>query len=147
KRQVVGFGGMWFGGPHEVVQGDVEQTRAQNDGLIAVASTYPKMLPIATVHPYDGQAALDELKRVAGRGVKVLKLHPHTQKFDVADPRVLELVQQAGALGVVVLMTTPTSSPATANTCSIWRSAHKSASTNGEGGGLLCSGCEGDSER
>jgi len=104
KRQVVGFGGMWFGGPHQALQGDVEHTRAQNDALIALASTYPKMLPIATVHPYDGQAALDELKRVAGRGVKVLKLHPHTQKFDVADPRVLELVQQAGALGIVVLM-------------------------------------------
>src|SRR5262245_49913278 len=104
KRQVTAFGGMWFGGPHQALQGDVEQTRAQNDALIALASTHPKMLPIATVHPYDGQAALEELKRVAGRGVKVLKLHPHTQKFDVADPRVLELVQQAGALGVVVLI-------------------------------------------
>jgi hypothetical protein len=28
--------------------------------LIALSSKYPKMLPIATVHPYDGQAALDE---------------------------------------------------------------------------------------
>jgi uncharacterized protein len=104
KRQVTAFGGMWFGGPHQALQGDVEHTRAQNDAMIALASKYPKMLPIATVHPYDGQAALDELKRVAGRGVKVLKLHAHTQKFDVADPRVLTLVQQAGALGVVVLM-------------------------------------------
>ena len=56
------------------------------------------------VHPYDGQAALNELRKVAGRGVKVLKLHAHTQKFDVEDPRVLKLVQQAGALEVVVLM-------------------------------------------
>jgi uncharacterized protein len=104
KRQVTAFGGMWFGGPRQALQGDVEHTRAQNDALIALASKHPKMLPIATVHPYDGQAALDELRRVAGRGVKVLKLHAHTQKFDVADPRVLELVQQAGALGVVVLM-------------------------------------------
>ena len=103
-RQVTAFGGMWFGGPHQALQGDVEHTRAQNDALIALASQHPKLLPIATVHPYDGQAALDELKRVAGRGVKVLKLHPHTQKFDVADPRVLTLVQEAGTLGVVVLM-------------------------------------------
>jgi len=102
-RQVTAFGGMWFGGAHQALQGD-SHVRAQNDALIALASKYPKMLPIATVHPYDGQAALDELRRVAGRGVKVLKLHPHTQKFDVADPRVLKLVQQAGALGVVVLM-------------------------------------------
>jgi len=104
KRQVTAFGGMWFGGPRQALQGDKEHTRAQNDALIALASKHPKMVPIATVHPYDGQAALDELRRVAGRGVKVLKLHAHTQKFDVEDPRVLKLVQQAGALGVVVLM-------------------------------------------
>jgi uncharacterized protein len=104
KRQVTAFGGMWFGGPHQALQGHVEHTRAQNDALIALASKNPKMLPIATVHPYDGQAALNELKRVAGRGVRVLKLHPHTQQFDVADPRVLKLVYQAGTLGVVVLM-------------------------------------------
>ena len=104
KRQVTAFGGMWFGGPRQARQGDIEHTRAQNDALIALASKHPKMLPIATVHPYDGQAALDELGRAAGRGVKVLKLHPHTQKFDVADPRVLKLVHEAGALGVVVLM-------------------------------------------
>jgi predicted TIM-barrel fold metal-dependent hydrolase len=104
KRQVTAFGGMWFGGPRQALLGDVENTRAQNDALIALASKHPKMLPIATVHPYDGQAAVGELRRVAGRGVRVLKLHAHTQKFDVADPRVLELVQQAGALGIVVLM-------------------------------------------
>jgi predicted TIM-barrel fold metal-dependent hydrolase len=104
KRQVTAFGGMWFGGPHQAPQGEAGHTRAQNDALIALALKHPKMLPIATVHPYDGQAALDELRRVAGRGVKILKLHAHTQKFDVTDPRVLQLVQQAGALGVVVLM-------------------------------------------
>jgi hypothetical protein len=104
KRQVSAFGGMWFGGPRQALQGDVEHTRAQNDALIELASKHPKMLPIATVHPYDGQAALDELERVAGRGVKALKLHAHTQKFDVADPRLVNLVRQAGELGVVVLM-------------------------------------------
>ena len=104
KREVGGFGGMWFGGYHQALQGDVEQTRTRNDALIALAAKHPKMLPIVTVHPYDGQAALDELKRVADRGVKVVKLHPHTQKFDVSDPRVLALVREAGALGVIVLM-------------------------------------------
>jgi predicted TIM-barrel fold metal-dependent hydrolase len=101
---VAGFGAMWFGGPHQALQGDVGNTRARNDALIALAAKHPKLLPIATVHPYDGQAALDELKRIAGRGIRVLKLHAHTQKFDVADPRVLALVREAGALGVVVLM-------------------------------------------
>jgi predicted TIM-barrel fold metal-dependent hydrolase len=104
KVQLAGFGAMWFGGPNQALQGEVEDTRARNDGLIALAAKHPKMLPIATVHPYDGQAAINELKRVAGRGIRVLKLHAHTQKFDVADPRVLALVREAGALGVVVLM-------------------------------------------
>jgi hypothetical protein len=104
QRKVSGFGAMWFGGPNQALQGDVDGIRANNDQLMALASKNPKLLPIATVHPYDGQAALAELQRVASRGVKVLKIHPHTQRFDAADPRVLTLVQRAGELGVVVLM-------------------------------------------
>ncbi len=77
--------------------------RANNDGLIALASKNPKLMPIATVHPYDGAAAIAELERVAARGVKVLKLHPHTQKFDAADPRVRRLTERAGQLGMIVL--------------------------------------------
>jgi uncharacterized protein len=99
-----GLGAMWFGGPHQALQGELAKIRAGNDSVIALAAKHPQVLPIATVHPYDGQAALDELARVAGRGVKVLKLHAHTQKFDAADPRVLALVKKAGALGVAVLM-------------------------------------------
>jgi predicted TIM-barrel fold metal-dependent hydrolase len=104
KRPLAGFGGMWFGGPHQALAGDVEGTRSRNDALIALAAAHPKLVPIATVHPYDGQAALDELARVAGKGVRILKIHPHTQKFEVTDPRVLALVERAGALGVTVLM-------------------------------------------
>jgi predicted TIM-barrel fold metal-dependent hydrolase len=102
--QVAGYGAMWFGGPNQALQGDPQAVRANNDALIALAARHPRMLPIATVHPYDGQAALDELQRVAGLGVKVLKIHPHTQKFDAADSRVLTLVKRAGDLGLVVLM-------------------------------------------
>lgn len=103
KLDLVGFAGMWFGGPNQALQGDPEAIHRANDAHLAVAAKHPEMLPVATVHPYDGQAALDELTRVAGHGVKVLKLHPHTQKFDAADPRVLTLVRKAGELGVVVL--------------------------------------------
>jgi predicted TIM-barrel fold metal-dependent hydrolase len=102
--EMAGLGAMWFGGPHQALAGKPEDVRIRNDALIALAKKHPKVLPIATVHPYDGQAALDELARVAARGVKVLKLHAHTQKFDVADPRVLALVSKAGELGVTVLM-------------------------------------------
>ncbi len=101
---ITGFGGMWFGGPNQALAGNPDDIRARNDALIALAKKHPEMLPIATVHPYDGAAALAELERVAGLGVKQLKIHPHTQKFDPADPRVLTLVKRAGELGVVVVM-------------------------------------------
>lgn len=98
------LGAMWFGGPNQVLAGNVAAVQAGNDGVIALAAANPKVIPIATVHPYDGEAALAELQRVAARGVKVLKIHPHTQKFDAADPRVLTLVKRAGELGVIVMM-------------------------------------------
>jgi len=101
---VAGFGAMWFGGPNQALAGEIDKIRANNDALIALSEKHSGMLPIATVHPYDGQSAIAELERVASRGVKVLKIHPHTQKFDAADPRVLALVKRAGELGVVVLM-------------------------------------------
>lgn len=104
KQCISGFGAMWFGGPNMALQGDVDRIRENNDRLIALAAKHPKLLPIATVHPYDGDAALVELQRVAARGVKVLKIHPHTQRFDAADPRVLALTRRAGELGVIVLM-------------------------------------------
>ena len=104
KLTAAGFGAMWFGGPHQALQGDPAKIRADNDAGIALAKKHAAMLPIATVHPHDGQAALDEVARVAARGVKVLKIHPHTQKFDAADPRVLALVREAGNRGMVVLM-------------------------------------------
>jgi predicted TIM-barrel fold metal-dependent hydrolase len=86
------------------LQGDPAAIRANNDRLLAMASKHPGMMPIATVHPYDGDAALAELQRVASKGVKVLKIHPHTQQFDAADVRVLALARRAGELGVIVLM-------------------------------------------
>lgn len=104
KLQSDGLAAMWFGGPNQALQGQLAKTRKGNDGIIALASANPKVLPVATVHPYDGKAAIVELERVAARGVRVLKIHPHTQKFDSADPRVLALVRRAGDLGVVVLM-------------------------------------------
>lgn len=104
KANKAAFGAMWFGGPNQALAGQPARIRESNDGLLALAARTPEMVPIATVHPYDGPAAIAELERVAGRGVKVLKIHPHTQKFDVADPRVLDLVRRAGALGMFVLI-------------------------------------------
>lgn len=102
--EVANFGAMWFGGPNQALQGKPDEIRAGNDGIIALAAGHEDVLPVGTVHPYDGEAALDELERIAAEGVKVIKIHPHTQKFDVDDPRVLTLARKAGELGVVVLM-------------------------------------------
>jgi hypothetical protein len=105
QRQAVShFGAMWFGGRNHARQGEPQAIAAHNDALIALAARTPGMLPIATVHPYDGAAALGELERVAAKGVRVLKIHPHTQQFDAADPRVLTLVRRAGQLKVIVLL-------------------------------------------
>lgn len=101
---LAGFGAMWFGGPNLALAGHPDQVRAANDAHLALAKRHPEMLPIATVHPYDGEAALAEVTRVARLGFKVLKIHPHTQKFDPADPRVLAVVRRAGSAGLVVLM-------------------------------------------
>jgi len=84
-------------------RGNMAQTRRKNDELIALTKKYPEMFPIASVHPYDDQAALDEVRRLAGLGVTMIKLHPHTQKFVINDPRVATLCQLAGQLGMIVL--------------------------------------------
>jgi predicted TIM-barrel fold metal-dependent hydrolase len=102
--ELSGIGVMWFGGPHQARQGELAKIRAGNDTVIALAAAHPDVLPIATVHPYDGDAAVAELARVAAAGVKVLKIHAHTQGFDIADPRVETLVRKAGELGLTVLM-------------------------------------------
>lgn len=92
-----------FGGIHMAVRGKPEHTRAKNDDLIALSKRYP-LIPIASVHPYDGDVAFAELQRLAKLGVKAIKLHPHTQEFDAADERVLAICKRAGELGFVVLI-------------------------------------------
>jgi predicted TIM-barrel fold metal-dependent hydrolase len=99
----IGFAGMWFGGPNQALAGDPAAIRLNNDAQLALAAKHPEMIPIATVHPYDGEAALEEVGRVSRLGFKVLKLHPHTQKFDPSDPRVLAVAKRAGEGGMIVL--------------------------------------------
>lgn len=104
NQSVEAFGAMWFGGPNQALAGDPADISQRNDALIALAAKNPDMIVIATVHPYDGDAALAEVDRVAARGVRLLKIHSHTQKFDAADPRVLTLVKHAGEKGMIVVM-------------------------------------------
>jgi predicted TIM-barrel fold metal-dependent hydrolase len=82
--------------------GGPEKTRTQNDRLIAWVADDPSKFAIGSVDPADGEAALAELDRLAKLGVRWLKLHPNTQKFDVASPAVLAVVRRAGELGMPV---------------------------------------------
>ena len=43
-------------------RGKVEETRRKNDELIALTKKHSEMFAIASVHPYDDQAALDEVR-------------------------------------------------------------------------------------
>lgn len=97
------FGAMWFGGPNQAKAGYPAAIRAGNDSIIALAAKDRRVIPIGTVHPYDGEAALAEIDRIAAKGVRVLKIHAHTQQFDIADPRVLAVAKRAGERGLIVL--------------------------------------------
>src|SRR5262249_16732927 len=82
-------------------KGQLEKTRAQNDAVLDIAQRAPtRFFAIVSVHPADGDDALKELERVAKRGAKVVKLHPNTQNFDVADPEVAKVAQRCGELGL-----------------------------------------------
>jgi uncharacterized protein len=85
-------------------KGDMKKTREQNDQVVKFASEYPdKIIPIGSVHPDDGEDALKELERLARMKVKIIKLHPNVQLFDVASPNVAKLAQKAGDLGFILL--------------------------------------------
>lgn len=84
-------------------RGKPSETRQKNDAVIAAAASGTRFFPVASVHPLDGAAAIAELDRVAKLGVRIVKLHPNTQDFDVADPAVGIVADRAGKLGVILL--------------------------------------------
>jgi uncharacterized protein len=87
-----------------IARRDDPATGGTNDAVLATAAgTDGFLIPVVSVHPHDGAAALAELERVAAAGARMLKLHPNTQQFDVADDLVTAVVRRAGALGMLVL--------------------------------------------
>ncbi len=80
------------------------ETRRANDAILALPkSTGGRFFPVCSVHPDDGAAALEEIDRVAALGAKALKLHPNTQRVDVASPAVHAVVARATERGLPVL--------------------------------------------
>lgn len=85
-------------------KGQPAETRARNDAVLAVAAASGgRFYAVPSVHPLDGADAIKELDRLAGLGVRQIKLHPNTQNFDVSDLAVGALVEHAGELGLVLL--------------------------------------------
>jgi predicted TIM-barrel fold metal-dependent hydrolase len=85
-------------------RGQLEQTHEGNDVIAALVQRAPgRYFGFGSVHPDDGESALLELDRMAKVGLRGLKLHPNTQRFDVASPAVDRVVKRATALRLVIL--------------------------------------------
>jgi uncharacterized protein len=85
--------------------GNMDATRKRNDGVVAAAmADSAHFYAVGSVHPDDGDSAMVELTRLAGLGVKQIKLHPNSQEFDVADSAVARVTAKCGELGMAVLM-------------------------------------------
>src|ERR1700733_2796598 len=61
------------------------------------------LLAICSLNPFDTSAAWDEMTRLQKRGVRILKLHPNAQHFDVSSPQVAALAEKAGTLHMTLL--------------------------------------------
>ena len=83
--------------------GQLAAVTRQNDQLFELVHAHSKLFAVASVHPYDGAAAVEELARIKARGAKMLKLHYNTQKFDIAAPEVAVIVAKAAELDLPIL--------------------------------------------
>ena len=70
--------------------------REGNDCILRAAQRHPdRFVPFATVNPWYGDKALDELKRAFGEGAAGAKLHPVLQGFQITDAIVFPIVELA----------------------------------------------------
>lgn len=78
---------------------------ADNDRVYAYCARAPgRLFPAFTVNPFDGNAALDEVRRCAvERGSKILKLHPWLQGFSVSSPEMDGVAALCRDLGVAIV--------------------------------------------
>ena len=78
---------------------------ADNDRVFRYCGESPgRLFPAFTVNPYNGNAALDEIRRCAAeRGAKVLKLHPWLQGFSISSPEMDKAAELCRELGLAVI--------------------------------------------
>lgn len=85
------------------LKGNMTETRLRNDSLITLHQQNPSLIPICSVHPMDGADARAEMERVHNLGVRIIKLHPNTQRFDVGAPEVDSIAAKAAELHMILL--------------------------------------------
>ena len=81
----------------------IEETKARNDSLFLMSRRDSRFIPVCSVHPDDGEAAIEELHRIKDLGGKIIKLHPLTQNFAISSRETFHVAQVAGELGLVIL--------------------------------------------
>ena len=75
-----------------------------NDAVLAAAGeSGGRLVPLARVDPWEGPAALAELRRAVGRGARGVYLHPGEEHIAINDVRVRPVVETAAELGVPVV--------------------------------------------
>ncbi|GAA1266707.1 amidohydrolase family protein [Pseudonocardia aurantiaca] len=80
---------------------------AANTEIAAVAGdSGGRLVPLARIDPWDGEAAVDELARAVDGGARGVFLHPAEEYFQINDVRLRPVAERAGELGVPVIVAT-----------------------------------------
>ncbi|MDR2480239.1 MAG: amidohydrolase family protein [Treponema sp.] len=64
------------------------QVESINDFIAGLCREHPELIGFGTLHP-DMHNPGGEIERIAGLGLKGIKLHPDMQRFNIDDPRML----------------------------------------------------------
>jgi predicted TIM-barrel fold metal-dependent hydrolase len=76
-----------------------------NQELLEVASKSDgRLIPLCRVDPWEGEAAVAELRRAFGEGARGVFLHPSEERFRINDVRVRPIVECAAELATPVMV-------------------------------------------
>jgi predicted TIM-barrel fold metal-dependent hydrolase len=83
---------------------NLNETQTRNSKLIKLQSENSKIIADCSVHPYDGDSALTELKRLKEHGIRFVNLHLSAQGIDAENEKVIRFVQKAAQLEMIVVI-------------------------------------------
>lgn len=78
------------------------EPNVKTDWVIAQAKKEPRIIPILSIHPYDGPTR-GKVKEYVQKGCKALKLHPVIQGFSPRSKEVFDLVEEVKPHGIPVI--------------------------------------------